>query len=203
MHDRIDGGHAVAGGENAVVGGGGAAALDMPEGGGPGLDAGAGLDLGSQHIPDAAEARATECVEAALGVGVVHRVELEALGDHDERGAAARVRRLHPLDELVHARLLLGDEDRVRARRHARVQRDPADVASHHFGDHAPSVGVAGRAQPIHRLGGDLHSGIESEGVVGGREVVVDCLGHADDLDAGIGEALRGRESTFTADRDE
>ena len=91
----------------------------------------------------------------------------------------------------------------MRAGGHARVQGDPADVAAHDLGDHAAVVGVAGGAQPVHRLGGDLHGGVEAERVVGGGEVVVDGLGHADDLDAGVGEALGGRQGALAADRDD
>ena len=69
----------------------------------------------------------------------------------------------------------------MRARGHAGVQGDPADVPAHDLGDHAAAVRVAGRAQTVHRLGRDLHRGVEAEGVVGRGEVVVDGLRHAHD----------------------
>jgi hypothetical protein len=83
------------------------------------------------------------------------------------------------------------------------VQRDPPDVAAHDLGHHAASVRVARGAQAVHGVGRDLHRGVEAERVVGGGEVVVDRLRNADDLDALVGEALRGRERAFAADGDQ
>ena len=83
------------------------------------------------------------------------------------------------------------------------MQGDPAHVAAHDFGDHAAVVGLSGGAQPVDCLGGDLHGGVEAEGVVGGVEVVVDRLGHADDLEAGVGEPLCGGQGAFAADGDD
>ena len=50
------------------------------------------LDLGREDLADAAEARAVEGVEPLVAVGLVHALEREALGDDDERRAAAVVR---------------------------------------------------------------------------------------------------------------
>ena len=91
----------------------------------------------------------------------------------------------------------------MRARRHAGVQRDPADVPAHHLGDHAAVVCVARGAQAVHGLGRDLHSGVESERVIGRVEVVVDGLRHADDPDALVREPLGRGERAFAADRDD
>jgi hypothetical protein len=110
---------------------------------------------------------------------------------------------LHPLAQLVHARALLGNEDGVRAGRHARVQRDPPDVAAHHLGHHAAIVRVTGGAQAVHRLRRDTDGGVEAERVVRRVEVVVDRLRHADDAHARVGEALGGGQGALPADRDE
>lgn len=83
-----------------------------------------------------------------------------------------------------------------------RVQRDPSGVTAHHLEHHAPLVRVAGGAQPVDRLGGDLDGGVETEGVVGGVDVVVDGLGYPDDRDAVLEEPLRRRRGALSADRD-
>ena len=83
------------------------------------------------------------------------------------------------------------------------MQGDPAHVPSHDLGDHAAVVGLAGGAQPVDCLGGDLHGGVEAEGVVRGVEVVVDGLGHAHDLEAGVGEPLCGGQGALAADGDD
>ena len=83
------------------------------------------------------------------------------------------------------------------------MQGDPANVAAHDLGDHAAVVRLTGGPEPVDGFGGDLHGGIETEGVVGGVEVVVHGLGNADDLQAGVGEAFGGREGSFAADGDD
>ena len=86
---------------------------------------------------------------------------------------------------------------------HSRVERDPADVATHDLDDHAALVGLRGRADAVDGLRGDLHGRVEAERVVGGVEVVVDRLRHAHDLEAGVGEPLGGGEGALSTDRDE
>ena len=57
--------------------------------------------------------------------------------------------------------------------------------------------------QAVDRVGGDRHGSVEAEGVVGGIEVVVDRLGHADHRQAVIGELGGYAEGVFATDRDE
>ena len=78
----------------------------------------------------------------------------------------------------------LGHEDDVGAAGHARVGGDPAGMAAHDLHDHDAVVGLRRGVQPVDRVGGDLHRGVEAEGVVGAGKVVVDRLGHADDRHA-------------------
>src|SRR6185312_3305452 len=89
VHHGVDRGQTVPGGEHAVVGGRRSAALDVAERRRARLDAEAGFDLGREEVADAAEPWPPESIEAALRVGVIHRVELETFGDDDERGATA------------------------------------------------------------------------------------------------------------------
>ena len=71
LDHRVARRHAEPRGEHPVVRRGRAAALDVPQGRGAGLDAGALLDEGGEALADAAEPRAAEGVETALGVRVV------------------------------------------------------------------------------------------------------------------------------------
>ena len=108
-----------------------------------------------------------------------------------------------PLGDLVHGDLDLGNQDGVCACRHAGVQRNPADVTTHDLCDHATVVRLTGGADAVHSLGCDGDCGIETEGVVGRAQVVINGLGHADDGQAGVGQALGAGEGAFTADGDD
>ena len=72
------------------------------------------------------------------------------------------------------------------------VRRDPTRVPAHHLDDHHPVVALGGGVQAVDRVGRGLHRGVEAEGEVGRREVVVDRLRHADDVHAVVAE-LRAR----------
>src|SRR5690554_689707 len=200
---QVEHGHAQPGGEHPVVRRRGSPALDVAKGCRPGLNTGALLNDRGQLLSDAAQTGSTKSIESSFVVGVVHGVEGEPFRDDDQRGTASIVRAGHPADDLVHRRLLLGDQDGVGARSHTGVQRDPADVTAHDFRDHAAPVGIARRAQAVHGVGGDLHGGVEAEGVVGGRDVVVDGLGNAHDLEAFIRQPLRRSEGAFASDGDD
>ena len=67
------------------------------------------------------------------------------------------------------------------ARSHAGVQCDPAYVAAHDFSDHAAVMRFAGGTNAIHSLGRNSNSGVKTEGVVGGAQIVIDGLGDTDD----------------------
>ena len=112
-------------------------------------------------------------------------------------------RRRSRVADLVDVERALGHEDHVGAAGHARVGGDPAGVAAHDLDDDHAVVRLGGRVQAVDRVGRDLHRGLEAEGVVGAREVVVDRLGHADDRHA-VGGELRGdAERVLAADRDQ
>ena len=110
---------------------------------------------------------------------------MRSLGDDHDRG----VPRLEPLldvgADFLDVEGLLGDEDHVGAARQARVQRDPARVPAHHLDDQRPVVALGRRVQPVDRLHGDVHGGVEAERVIRRAEVVVDRLRDADHLDPG------------------
>ena len=98
---------------------------------------------------------------------------------------------------------LLGDEDDVGAAGEAGVQGDPARVAAHHLDDEHAVVRLGRGVQPVDRLHRDVDRGVEAEGEVGGVEVVVDRLGHADDVDAEVVQLGRDTERVLAADGDQ
>ena len=99
---------------------------------------------------------------------------------------------------------LLGDQDHVGAAGDSAHHRDPAGVAAHHLDHHHAVVRLGRRVQPVDRLGADRDRGVEAEGVVGRREVVVDRLRHADDRQLVLRvEACGDAERVLAADRDQ
>ena len=118
----VDGRQAEAGGEHAVEGGRRAAALDVAEHGGAGLEARARLDLALEPLPDAAEARVPELVRRRpRRTSIVPSFGSGALGHDDDREVApARVPAADQPADLLDVERPLGDEDHVGAAGEAR-----------------------------------------------------------------------------------
>ena len=76
-------------------------------------------------------------------------------------------------------------------------------VATHHLDDECAVVRLGRGVQAVDRLGRDVDRGVEAERVVGGRQVVVDGLGHADDMHAAGEQLGRNAEGVFATDSDE
>src|SRR5256885_7935481 len=132
--DHVGGLHPEAGGEDAIEGGRGSAALDVTEDGDPGLVAGLRLDEVGELLTDAAEADVAELVEL-LGGGRLLGAELGAFRDDDD-GEVLVLRPVPVLDvlaDLVDVDRLLRNEDHVRAAGHPGMHRDPTRVAAHHL----------------------------------------------------------------------
>ncbi len=201
--DRVDRVQAEAGGQPAVPRGRGAAALHVAEHRGARLLAGALLDLRGQPLADAAEADVAEGVDLLVEQDLVALLRGCALGDHDDRRVLGLEAGLDPVADLLDVVLLLGDEDDVGAAGDAGVQRDPASVPAHDLDDQHPVVRLGRGVQPVDRLGGDGHRGVEAEGVVGGVQVVVDGLRHADHLHALAVQRGGHAERVLAADGDQ
>jgi hypothetical protein len=105
-----------------------------------------------------------------------------------------------PTNNFVQRRFALGNQDCVGTRRHSRMKSDPTHVTPHDFRDHASVVRVTGRTKAIHGVGGNVHRCIKTECVIGGRKIVVDCLGDTNNFYACLGQTIRRRESSLTAD---
>ena len=115
-----------------------------------------------------------------LGLGhAAHR--LRPLGDDEDRRVVVLEAAADELADPLEVEGQLGDEDHVGAAGEAGVEGDPAGVAAHHLDDQHAVVAVGRRVQAVDRLHRDVDRGVEAEGVVGGAEVVVDRLRHADD----------------------
>ena len=101
-----------------------------------------------------------------------------------EKLAPARWRCVMRSADLFDVERVFGEQDDVGAAGEAGVRRDPARVTPHHLDDHHAVVTLRRGVQPVDRVGCDLHCGVEPEREVGGRQVVVDRLRHADHLHA-------------------
>ena len=86
-----------------------------------------------------------------------------------------------PAQPLAHGLEREGDlryQDLGRAAGDPGMHGDPADVATHHLAHDHPVMGLGRGLEPVDGLGGDLHGGVEPEGHLGPREIVVDGLGY-------------------------
>ena len=203
LNNGVDGGHAQSGGQNAVKAGGDAATLDVAEDGRTGFNAGAGLDLRGKLLANATQTRAAEGVQAALGVSGILVIGYESFRYNYQGCAAAVVSFLDPFNDLIHAGFLFRDQDSMSTCGHAGVQGNPTNVAAHDFCNHAAVMRFTGGPQAVNGLGGDLDSRIKTEGVVGGVKVVINGLGNANNLQAGISQAARSGQGAFSTNRDE
>ena len=126
---------------------------------------------------------------------------LGAFADADHAVAAALLAlaadRGHRLDRVVD----LGQQDHVGGAGQAGLERDPARVAAHGLDDHDAAVALAGGLQALDRVGHGRDRGIEAEAALAACDVVVDRLGHADDGQAALGDAMRDRHRAVAADR--
>ena len=141
---------------------------------------------------------------AGVELGRHAALRLGALGDDDDRRELGFVAAADELADPLDVEGLLRDQDQVGAAGEPGVEGDPAGVAAHHLDDQHPVVAVGGRVQAVDRLHRDVDRGVEAEGVVGGAEVVVDRLRHADDLQAVLlVQARGGAQRVLAADRDQ
>ena len=191
--DELGGMHAKARGEHAVVGAGGAAALDVAGHNGAGLDADHRLQLLGDARGNAAEARLRAGLRALLFLHVGLCAGHCALG-HGEDGevlAAARAgfdRRGDLFDVIGD----FGHQQDVRPARDTGVERQPAGLVAHNLDDHAAPVAGGGGMDAVDDVRGDVHGRMEAERHIGHPDVVVDRLGQADDVEPFLAEQVGG-----------
>src|SRR3954452_21044167 len=200
----------IAGRKHTVEGAGRAAALNVSENHGAGLEAGTFLDFAGQQVADAPQAGMAEFVASEVlhyGFSVL-RVdvgrELGAFGgDDDTEVPAARVTGTEGVGYLVDVEGLLGNQDHVGSAANAAVHGDPSGVTSHDFDDHDAVVGLRCRVHAVDGSGGNVHSRIKSEGVVGSGEIIVNRLRDSHNHHAFLMQLLRDRKSVIATDGDE
>lgn len=162
------------------------------------------LYLGGEPFADPREPGVAEGVARTV---LEHRVAVlghRPLGDDHDRRVRGAEARGDPGADLIDVEALLGDEDDVGAAGQPRVQRDPPRVPAHHLDDQDTHVRLGGGTEAVDGLGGDIDRRVEPEGVVGGREVVVDGLRYADTGDPVLApEAVGHPQRVLAADHDE
>src|SRR5699024_831656 len=182
------------GGQNAVVGAGGAAALHMAGDAHAGLKAGLFLDGGG----DAVGGGGAETGLGPLGgpLFALHAGFLGvqgALGHRDDGEVGAVLgAALDSGADAVDVVGQLGQQDDVRAARNAGIQGQPAGLVAHDLDAHDPAVAAGGGVDAVDDLGRDLDGGVETKGDVGAVDVVVDGLGQADDVQPLPGQQVGG-----------
>ena len=91
----------------------------------------------------------------------------------------------------------------MRAAGDSGFERDPAGIAAHDLNHHDAVVRFGGSVNFIDGVGGGVQRGIEAEGDFGGRNVVVDGLGHTHHIDSFLKELERDFLRAIAADDDE
>src|SRR5579859_3567594 len=104
---------------------------------------------------------------------------------------------------FVDVKRAFGNQDYIGASGHAAVKGDPTGIAAHDLDDHDAVVRFGSGMNAIYGFADDVAGGVESEGVLGATEIVINRLGHADDMNSVLMQLLRNRESVVAADRDQ
>lgn len=192
------------GGEDSIAGDGGAAALGVAEDDIAGFDLGAFFDFDREPFGDAAEADwigrffddSIDDLFAALWLG--------AFGDSDDGEAFSALRTPEAiLGNLVDIELDLGNQNHIGTAGKPSVEGDPTGVATHEFDNHHAMMRRCGGMDTVEGFGGNMDSRLEAEGDVGAIQIVVDCFGDADAVEAFIGDRLGDRHGAVAADDDE
>ena len=111
--------------------------------------------------------------------------QLDALRDrHNGEVAAAALALRDEVANSLNAERNFGDQNDVRAARDASSQRDPATIAAHHFDHHHAVMRGRRGVNLVDGVSNGVQRRVEAEREFGGRQIVVDRLGHAHNLHA-------------------
>jgi hypothetical protein len=136
---------AEAGGEDAVMGGGGATPLDISQGGLSHFPSGQAFDLPGKDAAYSTQLHMPEGIDLVRGQDLLLlATSPQDLGPlahahHGER-LTSRGPALDQFTYLLHRHRKLGQKDDVRSSRQAAHQSDPTGVTAHYFHHHHPVV---------------------------------------------------------------
>jgi hypothetical protein len=203
FEDELEGFYAEEGGQDAVEGNRCSAALDVAEDGFAYFGLAARVfQLFGELIGYAAQ---TDVFGAffAGGSGDASFFRFRAFGDDDiGKAPAFLITKVQALYELLDIVGDLGNETDLGTTGDGGVRGDPPGIAAHHFHDHHAMVAFGRCHELVEAVGGDLYRGLKAEGHIGGGQVIVDGLRHADHRDPLVRQHLRDLLRAVTADVD-
>src|SRR4030095_11271361 len=123
--------------------------------------------------------------------------------DNNSPQVTRRLARFDRAGDFVEIEWNFRNQNNIGSSSDAAVQRNPSGVASHYFLDHDSPVTGGRGVHPIERVHYNSDSRIESECCRSGLEIVVDCLGDANAIDASFLQLLRRYHRTIAADNDQ
>ncbi len=180
-----------------------AAPLDMAEHGRAGLPPGPATDLSLQHGRDSLQPDMPEGVQLPFLDHQAAGHRTRSLSHHDDRRVVRGEAVFDEGTDLVDVEGSFRNEDHVGARRHSAVQGDPTGMPAHDLDDEDAMMAFGGGVQAVDGLHRDVDRRVEPEGVVGGRQVVVDGFGNPDNRDSFGVEPGGDAEGVLAPDGDE
>jgi hypothetical protein len=123
--------------------------------------------------------------------------------DDDAESGTPVIAILNALRNLVEIVRDLRDEDDIGATGHAAMQRDPPRVPSHDFHHHDAAMRLRSGVESIDRFGREADCGVEAETARRADDVVVDCLGNANERNPLLVELVGDGERSVAANADE
>src|SRR6516225_712814 len=104
--------------------------------------------------------------------------------------------------DLGDVKRALGNEDDIGSAGDTAIQGDPSRIAAHHLDHDHTVMGLRGGVYAIDRLRGYAYRGVKAKTEIGSAQIVVDGLGHGNDLDAARVEFQRDRLGIVATDGD-
>ena len=195
--------HTELGGQHTVIGAGAAAALDVTRHHVTGFHTHKLLQFSRDALADAVIGQGGAVSFALLllhlGFFAAHSAFRHS---NDGESLLALGAGFHHLGHFLDVIGNFGQQDHVRTAGNAGIQRQPASLVAHDLDHHAAAVAGGGGMNAVDDLSGDIHSGMEAEGEVGAKDVVVDGLGQADHVETFFAEQVRGLVGTVATQSD-